>query len=290
MYTTGSHQGGSNHPDTPPDIPIEARVKESVEEYRARIEAKRAFKASFGAMGGPVPGPPRAPVPASTAEGRIRAAVITAYVSGDGMAQVADRHGVGKGKVREWLVDAGVTIRPRGTRSPNKPNYGSTPTAATAPVPAPSAPPAAPSAPAPLSTPPAAEPEPLAASASTTMPVALADLTAEVFERLKLTTPTVGEGPTDDALIDVAIEVLSEPLAWPPPGPRRARVQGIDGALACAGESVRGLVAAMAALAAATDAVMAARSAAAADHLDSIRGHADQLLAVLGDSTEGNPL
>lgn len=153
-HTEGAsaHVAGWAGPQDPARLgPREPLQREPVEEFRARMEAKtrrqaqlraattRSFKvtptrgmpdafsssggSSLSAEPGLVEEPPAVrPVPSPPPSREVdplehdRLAAVTAYVSGDAIRDVCARLHRGEKTVRGWLVDAGVTIRPKGNR------------------------------------------------------------------------------------------------------------------------------------------------------------------------------
>jgi transposase-like protein len=171
-YAARGHGNGSNHANSPaPDLPTEERTTD-VEAWRERIESRRAkagatraltaaaLAAQNAAANVPVEPTPIPledvdvvephPVPTPTAPVKVdaktaqRLAWVTAYLAGDSILMIAQRHGVAVSTVHKHLRAAGVQMRPTGAHRPRR---------------SPSAPPVAPSAPAPLSTPVPDEPE-----------------------------------------------------------------------------------------------------------------------------------
>ncbi|HUX72037.1 MAG TPA: hypothetical protein VMV41_16075 [Cellulomonadaceae bacterium] len=137
-HTTGfsHHAAGAVYGDAPVDLPIEPLVRETPDEFRARMDAKRetaaaarltptAASAKAGPLPvGPVPTPrPRpARVAAPAAKPRVSsdAAIVTAYVAGDSVPQIAASTGHTRRTVLKVLTASGVHLRDdRATRSGN---------------------------------------------------------------------------------------------------------------------------------------------------------------------------
>lgn len=150
-----AHGAGSNHANAaPPDVPIEPRRRETPDEFRARMEEKSAHlrrfadgaKAAAAATyiasveprpGDPVddvvddqpadvapsapavprPAPPRTPARRPTEHEQRNLAMVTAYVQGDSLRDIATRFRLGQATVRSALVAAGVQLRAQGQRA-----------------------------------------------------------------------------------------------------------------------------------------------------------------------------
>lgn len=148
-----AHMSGPVYGEQHMQVPVQPLVRETAEEHRARMEAKGAHARSFltgdlaatksqisvrstrGKAAGPataavepaaqpepavsaprpsrpVPAPPRMRPPSQDEQDRL--AAVTAYLEGEQLVDIARRMHRGAAKVRGWLVDAGVEIRPRG--------------------------------------------------------------------------------------------------------------------------------------------------------------------------------
>ena len=138
-HTTGfsHHAAGAVYGDAPVDLPIEPLVRETPDEFRARMDAKRdaaaAARLPVAASDprtpaplpvGPTPTPRARPRPARASTPLARGTrsnevvIVTAYVNGDSIPEIAAATGHSTSTVRRLLLASGVQLRDdRQTRS-----------------------------------------------------------------------------------------------------------------------------------------------------------------------------
>lgn len=322
IYAGASSQGGSNHSDEV-SARIEPRVTETREAWRARMDAKRIYTPTLvssssgiapplpaavpvaprltpAARPVPRPAPPRAIGPVTSPDTRLQATVITAYLAGDSVLEIAKRYHRGTKLIKGWLVEAGIELR--GRQYPRPAGHSMT-DPDPSPVPATA-----------LVDPPVVHPEPVSESNL----AATYDCSACDFHIIDTTddadgfneavddhelahplnvaawsqaNPAIANGST--SLDAVALDVLTDEVGKigftveladaVPPLPTD---DTLAAALAAAGAGVQNFVAAMAELTEAATGVMNVRVLIANEQMTALRTDAARLLAMLG---EGRP-
>ncbi len=113
--TTGAphHAAGAVYGDGPVDLPIEPLVRETPDEHRARMDAKRDAAAAGSAR-------VRTPLARGTRSDEV--VIVTAYVNGDSIPEIAAATAHSTSTVRRLLLASGVQLRDdRQTRSGGTP-------------------------------------------------------------------------------------------------------------------------------------------------------------------------